>query len=80
MFGSCAELSFRVQQHLKKDFINSFITKADDRDVFYTIENLNYPQARSIEVHIKKMKSRIYIRNFKKYPEIREKLIAKTIE
>ena len=78
--GSCAELSFRLQQHLNKDFIHSFTAKANDWAVFYTIENLSYPQARSIEAHIKKMKSRVYIMNLKKYPEMTEKLVAKTFE
>jgi putative endonuclease len=31
---------------------------------------LSYSQARSVETHIKKMKSKIYIQNLKKYPEL----------
>ena len=77
--GSCAELSFRLQQHLNKDFMNSFTAKANDWDVFYTIENLGYQQARLIEAHIKRMKSKIYLRNLKDYPQMAAKLIEKTI-
>jgi len=38
------------------------------------MENLGYIQARKIESYIKKMKSRKYFEDLKKYPELGEKL------
>ena len=77
--GSCVEFSFRLEQHLNKVFANSFTAKADDWTAFYFVEDLSYKQARIIEAHIKKMKSKVYIKNLKRHPEIMTKLIAKTI-
>ena len=75
--GSCKDLSYRIDQHVNKDFAKSFTAKADDWDLFLFVDDLSYEQARMIESHIKKMKSRAYIQNLKKYPEILEKLMAK---
>ena len=44
---------------------------------FYFLEVKNSFIAVKIELHIKRMKSRNYIENLKKYPEISEKLIKK---
>jgi len=44
--------------------------------LYYCIEDLLYHQARAIERHIKKMKSKKYIENLKMYEEISVKLIA----
>jgi putative endonuclease len=59
---------------LDKVFENSFTSLAIDWELFYSLDDLNYEQARGIEDHIKKMKSKKYILNLKKYPEISEKL------
>jgi putative endonuclease len=75
--GSCNDLSLRLNEHLHKSFSGSFTAKATDWELFFSLENLGYKQARSIEVHLKKMKSVIYIKNLKKYPEIMEKLVNK---
>jgi len=49
---------------------------APDMDTYnFFIDNLEYLQARKIEAHIKRMKSRKFIENLKKYPEIQERLI-----
>jgi len=72
--GSCKDLSYRVDQHLNKEFTESFTAVADDWELYFSIDNLEYKQARLIEEHIKRMKSKIYIQNLKKYPEIIEKL------
>lgn len=50
------------------------VTRANDWEIFFTIEDLKYRQARDIEKHIKNMKSKKYITNLEKYPEIIEKL------
>ena len=75
--GSCVELTNRLSEHSNKDFADSFTAKADDWKLFFTIDHLNYKQARAIEAHIKKMKSSIYIKNLNKYPEIASNLIER---
>jgi len=72
--GSCKDLSYRIDQHLNKEFIRSFTAKADDWVLHISIDDLIYEQARLIELHIKKMKSKVYIQNLLKYPDIIQKL------
>ena len=54
-----------------------FTHNADDWVVFYTIECSTKEQGLAIENHIKKMKSKTYIHNLSKYPEMTIKLIQK---
>ena len=75
--GSCKDLSYRIEQHLNKDFSKSFTAKTDDWELFLFVDHLSYDQARLIEEHIKKMKSKTYIQNLKKYPEMLQKLTIK---
>ena len=75
--GSCKDLSYRIDQHLSKEFTKSFTTVADDWKLYLSIDELGYQQARSIELHLKKMKSKTYIENLIKYPEIIERLKLK---
>lgn len=72
--GSCKNLENRLLEHSNGTFENSFTTKAKDWVLLLGIENLGYQQARYIEKHIKRMKSKIFIENLKKYPELVEKL------
>jgi putative endonuclease len=51
--------------------------RADDWVLFYKIECKSKAQAFAIESHIKRMKSKIYIENLRKYPEISERLLLK---
>jgi len=68
----------RLENHLQKKYSElNFTQKADDWKLFYSIRCEDYTQARKIELHIKKMKSKIYIQNLLKYPEITEKLLLK---
>ena len=73
--GSCLDLSKRLDEHLQGIFADSFTSKAPDWELFLRIDNLTYQQARLIELHIKKMKSKVYIENLKKYEEIQNRLI-----
>lgn len=75
--GSCKDLDYRIDQHLNKEFIGGFTSRANDWELFFNIDDLGYSQARKIEMHFKSMKSRIYIQNLVKYPEIALKLILK---
>ena len=75
--GSCLFLEQRLKEHIHKVFNNSFTTRADHWDLFLSIDNLQYQQARKIEDHIKRMKSKTYIQNLLQYPEIIHKLLEK---
>ena len=75
--GSCKTLQERLDLHHSKTYANSYTFKADDWEIFYVVEDLEYSQARQIESHLKKMKSKQYIENLIKYPLIMEKLKEK---
>ena len=75
--GSCKVLSERIEQHLSKKIPGAFTAKVKDWILYFSISELKYGQARLIENHIKKMKSRVYIENLKKYTEVSKKLITK---
>jgi putative endonuclease len=75
--GSCNNLQERIKSHLNKTFENAYTLNSDDWLLFFSCDNLEYKQARNIESHIKKMKSKVYIENLVKYPEIIEGLKEK---
>ena len=54
-----------------------FTSRFSDWEMFHTITCSSFSQAMAIEKHIKKMKSKKYIRNFKSYPELSEKLLKR---
>lgn len=72
--GSCRDLSERLTQHVNKIFLKSFTAVDDDWELYLSISDLSYQQARLIELHIKKMKSTKYIKDLIKYPQIINKL------
>ncbi len=72
--GCCFDLVKRLKEHQDKIFQDAFTVAADDWSILLSIDNLTYRQARNIEAHIKRMKSRTYIENLMKYPEMLEKL------
>ena len=74
--GYTADFETRMEFH-KNAEKNKFTAKADDWIVYLTIECQSKKQALGIEGHIKRMKSKKYIQNLKKYPEIIEKLLEK---
>ena len=67
----------RLDHHLSNYYDNKFTSKANDWIVFLEIKCPNADTARKVEAHIKRMKSKRYIENLKKYPEMVENLIAK---
>jgi putative endonuclease len=75
--GSCLDLDERLILHKNNTFKNSFTSNSDDWFLFLSLNDLEYSQARKIEVHIKSMKSKIYIENLKKYTEMQDKLIQR---
>jgi len=75
--GSCLDLKIRMKEHQQNRFEKSFTKRADDWTVFIQINELEYNQARLIEKHIKEMKSKTYIQNLNRYPEMIQKLTSK---
>lgn len=76
--GFTSELEIRLDNHIKHLYgSRKFTSKADDWTLFLTIECDTLEQAKLIEAHIKRMKSKIYIQNLKQYPEMIEKLLKK---
>lgn len=73
--GSCNELEQRLLEHKTGTYADSYTAKlATDWVLYYQIDDLEYEQARNIELHIKRMKSRKYIQNMKQYPKMMAKL------
>ena len=75
--GSTKNLDVRLDFHLNKKFISSYTTNADDWEIYLAFETENISIAAKIECHIKRMKSRVYLENLKRYPEMVEKLLKK---
>ena len=69
-------LEERLENHIKRKYSKTnFTQKAADWELFWFLEGKSYSQVRKIEIHIKKMKSKVYLENLKKYPEMGEKLL-----
>ena len=75
--GSCNDIQHRLDAHRSKTFKDAFTINSDDWSLYFSCNDLEYKQARDIEYHIKKMKSKIYIKNLVKHPEIIERLKEK---
>jgi putative endonuclease len=73
--GSCLNLIERLEQHNTHVFQVGFTHRANDWEVYYSKELESQDLARKIESYIKRMRSRSYYENLKKYPDIIEKLI-----
>ena len=72
--GSCNEMGVRLQQHLNDAMEGGFTSRASDWQIWFLAEGLEYGQARRIEKHIKKMKSRKYLEDLIRHKEIFAKL------
>jgi putative endonuclease len=71
------QIEERFERHLNGYYQNKFTATYSDWILFCEIKCESNEQARKIEAHIKKMKSKVYINNLIKYPEIIEKLLQK---
>jgi putative endonuclease len=72
------QMSERLERHLRSYYGKSkFTSHTDDWILYFEIACKSFSQAQKIERHIKRMKSKTYIRNLKKYPEISIKLLDK---
>ncbi len=67
----------RLEQHNSSFNSGSFTTKGIPWILFLEIPCQSRLQARQVELHIKKMKSRKYINNLKQYSEMRIKLLKR---
>ena len=68
-------VEIRLQKHNNKTYGTTASAYTNDWQIFLTIECSTYAQAINIERHIKKMKSKTYLLNLKKYPELISKLL-----
>ena len=73
--GSCENIQERMAQHMSATYPKAFTKKAQDWSVYLLLEELTYSQARSIETHLKRMKSKKFIMNLKRYDTLKENLI-----
>ena len=72
--GSCNDLLVRMEKHKQKKYQGAYTKISDDWELYLSINDLEYKQARAIESHIKRMKSKVYIENLFNYPTIIERL------
>ena len=75
--GQSEDVNARIDMHKQKCFTGSFTSFTDDWGLFLEIRCSSRTQAILIERHIKRMKSRKYLGDLKKYPEIANKLKEK---
>ena len=60
----------RLHKHNDNYYNNKYTAKTSDWEIYLSIECTSEKQARAIESHIKKMKSKKYIINLKLSPNI----------
>src|SRR5690606_10526191 len=70
-------IDVRLDRHNSGYYHDKWTSRGVPWKVFLIIPCTNAAQARKIEAHIKKMKSKSYIQNLKKYPEMIDRLIEK---
>jgi len=72
--GTTDDFDRRFKEHNSEEKPDAFSLRGRPWTKFLVIENLRSEQAYKMEDHIKRMKSKTYIMNLKKYPEMIEKL------
>lgn len=72
--GTADDFKKRFAEHNSGQYEEAFTKKGIPWKEFLIIENLKSSQAYEIERHIKQMKSKKYIKDLNKYPELIEKL------
>jgi putative endonuclease len=75
--GYTVDLTSRLIQHNTGFYSGSFTSRAKDWQVYLEIPCETVGEAIFIERYIKKMKSRKYIEDLRKYPEIVDTIKAK---
>ncbi len=74
--GQTSNITKRMEFH-RKSASYKFTGKADDWEIFLSFECESKQLSLKIESHIKRMKSKVYIENLKRYPEMIFKLKEK---
>ncbi|HLN96344.1 MAG TPA: GIY-YIG nuclease family protein [Flavobacterium sp.] len=77
--GATSDFDTRWNYHQHAEN-HKFTHKASDWTLFLSIDCATKTQAFAVEKHIKAMKSKTYIQNLKKYPEMVEKLLQKYLD
>jgi len=72
--GETSDIQLRLIYHNDAKLNSNSTKRGIPWVLYFQIQVKDRIQARKIESHIKKMKSRIYIENLKTYPEMRERL------
>jgi len=75
--GQTLDVDIRQKEHLLHVNEGAHTGRADDWTVYYLIECSSRRQAILIEQHIKRMKSRKYLKNLAEFPDITRKLLDK---
>lgn len=68
-----------MDQHNTHFFAKSFTTRAKDWNIYLQIVCRDKNQAQKVEAHLKRMKSRHYLQNLKKYPKMQEDLLKRYV-
>jgi len=70
--GACnGSVIERIEKHNNHSYgKHRYTAKACDWELFLEIETLDFPHAIRLERKIKSMKSKVFIQNLKKYPEL----------
>ena len=78
--GACnSSLVERIEKHNNHSYGNHrYTATASDWKLYLDIEATNYPHAIRLERKIKSMKSKVFIQNLKKYPELIQKIFDST--
>ena len=73
--GACQNLEERIENHNHGTYGKTTYTSiATDWELFMDIGSTDFSHARRLELKIKSMKSKTYILNLKKYPELVDKI------
>jgi putative endonuclease len=64
----------RIEKHIESFYGSTFTSQAKDWELFLEIQCSSFAMAVNIERHLKKMKSKIYLQNLKKHPDMIDKL------
>ena len=75
--GSCKNFKLRLDEHNSGKYIRSFTKRTNDWGLYFSFDKLEYTEARNIESHVKRMKSKKYIKNLKRYIDLQIKLKSK---
>ena len=75
--GETSDFKKRLEEHKTGFYEKSFTSKAQDWELFFRLDCKSKLQSIRIEKHIKSMKSRKYLYDLEKYPDISKKIKEK---